>query len=329
MMADIAHPHDRFVKALLSDPKKAGAFLREWLPKEIAALLSPELPELVPGSFVDEKLREHLTDRLYQAKTVSGRTALLYILIDHKSSPDPKVGWQFLRYSVEALKQWEQEHPKWQKLPAIVPFLFYHGAAKWQIPNEFLALVDAEKGWRPYLLNFQFPVFDLGTIPDRNLSRHPGLRAWLLAAKYATRKGRQLEVKEFLIEVLTDVGEDFPVIVRYIMETYQSFGEETFREIIRRVRPEEETKMMSKFAQEILAKGKPEWAQMVRQEGEQKGEARMLSRQLRHRFQDIPTWINEKITKADLPTLEEWGLRFVNAQSLEDVFGNPDDILQQ
>ena len=103
--------------------------------------------------------------------------------------------------------------------------------------------------------------------------------------------------------------------------------------------------MMSKFAQEILAKGKPEWAQMVRQEGrqegeqkgrqegeqkgEQKGEARMLSRQLRHRFQDIPTWINEKITKADLPTLEEWGLRFVNAQSLEDVFGNPDDILQQ
>ena len=77
MMADIAHPHDRFVKALLSDPKKAGAFLREWLPKEIAALLSPELPELVPGSFVDEKLREHLTDRLYPCGTSWKRIKVL------------------------------------------------------------------------------------------------------------------------------------------------------------------------------------------------------------------------------------------------------------
>ena len=57
-----------------------------------------------------------------------------------------------------------------------------------------------------------------------------------------------------------------------------------------------------------------------KQEGEQKGEARMLSRQLRHRFKDVPTWANEKITKADPPTLEEWSLRVLDAQSLEDVF---------
>ena len=317
-MADIAHPHDRFVKALLSDSEKAGTFLREWLPKEIAELLSPESPELVPGSFVDEKLREHLTDRLYLAKTVSGRTALLYVLIDHKSSPDKKAGWQLLRYLVEALKQWERKNPNWKQLPAIVPFLFYNGATEWRIPDEFLALVDAEEGWRPYLLNFRFPTFDLGKIPDRSLSRHPNLRAWLLAAKYATREGQQLEVKEFLVEVLTSAGKDFPIIVRYMMETYQSFGEETFREIIRRVRPEEEAEMMSQFAQEIVAKGKPEWLQ----QGRQQGEGAILLRQLQSRFGDIPSDARDKITKADLPTLEEWSLRILDAQSLEDVFGN-------
>ena len=324
-MADIAHPHDRFVKALLSDPEKAGIFLREWLPKEIAELLSPEPPELVPGSFVDEKLREHLTDRLYLAKTVSGRTALLYTLIDHKSSPDRKIGWQLLRYLVEVLKQWEREHPEWKALPAIVPFVFYNGEAEWRIPDEFLALVDAEEGWRPYLLNFQFSIFDLGIIPDKKLSRHPKLRAWLLAAKYATRRGQQLEVKEFLVEVLTDAGEDFSVIMRYMMETYQSFGEETFREIIRRVRPEEEAKMMSQFAQEIIAKGKPEWLQ----QGRQQGEGAILLRQLQRRFGDIPSDTRDKITKADLSTLEEWSLQVLDAQSLEDVFEDPNDILQK
>ena len=88
--------------------------------------------------------------------------------------------------------------------------------------------------------------------------------------------------------------------------------------------------MMSQFAQEIIAKGKPEWLQQGRQEGEQigeqrgekKGEAKMLSRQLQRRFRDVPTWASDKIAKADLPTLEEWSLRFVDAQSLEDIFGS-------
>ena len=57
-----------------------------------------------------------------------------------------------------------------------------------------------------------------------------------------------------------------------------------------------------------------------RQEGEQKGEARMLLRLLQTRFGDVPTWAREKINKADLPTLEEWSVRFVDAKSLEAVF---------
>ncbi|MBF0605906.1 MAG: Rpn family recombination-promoting nuclease/putative transposase, partial [Nitrospirae bacterium] len=113
-MADIAQPHDRFVRALLSDPERAGALLRERLPKEIAELLSPEPLRLVDGSFVDEALRHHLTDRLFQAKTMTGRTVLLYVLIEHKSFPDRRVGWQVVKYTVEWWKQWERENPDWE-----------------------------------------------------------------------------------------------------------------------------------------------------------------------------------------------------------------------
>ncbi|MBF0382355.1 MAG: Rpn family recombination-promoting nuclease/putative transposase [Magnetococcales bacterium] len=66
------------------------------------------------------------------------------MLIENKISPDPRIGWQLLKYMVEALKQWNLENEGLELLPAIVPFTFYQGEAEWKIPEEFLALVDME-----------------------------------------------------------------------------------------------------------------------------------------------------------------------------------------
>nr|VFJ66301.1 MAG: conserved hypothetical protein (putative transposase or invertase) [Candidatus Kentron sp. DK] len=183
MTDDVAHPHDRFMKDMLSLPDRAGMLLRERLPESVTKYLSDDPPEPMQDSFVDERLRQHFSDRLFRVKTINGQNAFLYVLIEHKSSPDNKVGWQLLRYLVEILKQWEKENPDWDRLPAIVPLVFYHGAKDWKIPNEFLHLVDAEEGWKPYLLNFRYPVLDLGEVPDTELSAHPRLRSWLGACR--------------------------------------------------------------------------------------------------------------------------------------------------
>ena len=78
--------------------------------------------------------------------------------------------------------------------------------------------------------------------------------------------------------------------------------------------------MMSQFAQDVaqdvIANRNPKWAEMVRQDKA----GNMLLRQIQRRFGDAPTWAREKIAKADLLTLEEWSLRFVDAQSLEEIF---------
>ena len=66
--------------------------------------------------------------------------------------------------------------------------------------------------------------------------------------------------------------------------------------------------------------------ELARDEGEQKGHHKRASvtllSQVEHRFGDTPTWARDKIAKADLPTLEEWSLRILDAQSMEDVFGD-------
>jgi len=121
----IPHPHDHFMKELLAYPEAAGALLRERLPEAVVKFLSAKPPQLVPNSFVDEELREHLSDRLFKVETIHGKTAFLYVLVEHKSTPDHKVGWQLLKYLVEILKQWERKQPNWKHLPAIVPFVAY------------------------------------------------------------------------------------------------------------------------------------------------------------------------------------------------------------
>ena len=354
-MTNISQPHDLFFKELTSRSERAGALLRERLPHEIVKSLSTKPPEPVPGSFVEEQLREHLSDRLFKVETIGGRTAFLYVLIEHKSTPDGKVGWQLLRYMVEILKQWEKENPNWDRLPAIVPFVFYHGAEEWKIPNEFVHLVNAEEGWESYLLNFRFPVLDLGTIPDKQLSDDRHLYVWLLAMKYATRKEQQMAIRERLIEALRQVPEALRPILFYLIQTYR-YDEQTLRGIIREVQPREEDTMMSQFAQEIEKRvhqsalqqgrlegrqeGHLEGIQQGRQEGrlegmqkgrlegllegeikgEARGEAKLLFRQLSRRFQPLPDGIVERLYGADSDTIERWADHVLDAKSLDEVF---------
>jgi len=222
---------------------------------------------------------------------LSGGT-LRYVLVEHKSTPNHKVGWQLLRYLVEILKQWERSHPNWDQLPAIVPFVFYHGPDEWKIPDELLPLVDAEQGWRPYLPNFRFPVLDLGRIPDRVLSADYRLQAWLLATKYTIRKAQQIAIQGLLIEALRRASEDLRPIIHYLIQVY-CYDEQTLRHIIHEVRPEEEAAIMSQFAQDIrqkaLQEGIQQGVQLGIRKGRLEGEARLLLRILPRRFGPLPT----------------------------------------
>jgi hypothetical protein len=69
----------------------------------------------------------------------------------------------------------------------------------------------------------------------------------------------------------------------------------------------------------MLATRAEVWKQQWLQEGEQKGEATLLLRQLERRFGALPDWARDRIAIADTATLEEWGLRVLDAGSLEDV----------
>ena len=47
----------------------------------------------------------------------------------------------------------------------------------------------------------------------------------------------------------------------------------------------------------------------------------MLARQLERRFGAVPNWARERMASADIASLEDWGLRLLDAASIEEVFG--------
>ena len=68
----------------------------------------------------------------------------------------------------------------------------------------------------------------------------------------------------------------------------------------------------TRFYQEVFAEG--------RIEGEARGEARLLRKQLSRRFGALPVWAEAKLAAAHPAQLEMWGERVLEARSLETVF---------
>ncbi|MBF0612993.1 MAG: Rpn family recombination-promoting nuclease/putative transposase [Magnetococcales bacterium] len=316
-MTNLPQPHDRLFKALLSHPETAGALLREYLPAPIVALLTPDNPELVSETFVSQELRPVYSDRVFRSKTVTGKEVFFYTLMEHKSYLDQQVALQLGRGIMGIKEMVAKQDPDWTVLPAVLPFVLFHGAQEWTIPTEFLGVVDADPAFHPYLMNFSYILADLGPIPDSRLARDARLRAGLLALKYGTRDAKsQMAALENIIAALLEAPELIIPVVIYMLTTFPSVDQNKVHEIVLQVCPQEETKMLSIFAREIIDQNKQAWLQ----KGEQNGWMEAILELLGERFGVVPEWARLRVAEADLETLKRWSKKIFGAETIEHVF---------
>ena len=74
----------------------------------------------------------------------------------------------------------------------------------------------------------------------------------------------------------------------------------------------------------MLAEKAPTWTEMWERQGlergRREGESTMLLRQLERRFGPLDEHTRQRLESADADRLLEWGDRFVDASTLQDVF---------
>ena len=70
-----------------------------------------------------------------------------------------------------------------------------------------------------------------------------------------------------------------------------------------------------------LVEGKEQGLAQGKKQGRQEGEVILLKRLLTHRFGDLPAWVEAQLESATTETLEQWGERILDAETLKEIFG--------
>ena len=201
-MSSTMQPHDRLIRDLLSNTKRAAQYLTSVLPSSITEAYDFERLRRVPTDFVTPRFREKRVDMLLfvprRGAAAGDRSAglLLYVLFEHLSTPDPLTPLRLLGYQVTLWEQWLRDLPREHsrvglRLPPILPLVLYQGKATWTVAPDMQAMLNLDglqestrEALMPYLVNQRYMLQNLGTTRDEDIGPRGMVRVTLLMMKH-------------------------------------------------------------------------------------------------------------------------------------------------
>jgi len=343
-------PHDKLFKAVFSEPEEAGAWLRGVLPRDVVEALNFKKMRLESGEFVDRSLNDRHSDLLFSTCWKDGSVCLLYVLIEHQSTPDPMMAFRIARYIVRIWERW-QEKPenKYEKqLPMVLPVVVYHGERYWKAGG-LEALVKRPEGLEVALGNLvpqlDYQLVNLRTlsddqIPGRALGRLTlmmlrnvalGHNLWRLLFQWgwllddAWRESGERAI-ELLLSYIYRVNEepDEGEVRAFLAENLQP----TTREVFVNAKKTAAEKWFEEGLETGLEKGLKEGRVAGRAEGREKGQQEgivlglrfFLLKSLERQFGTLEPWHIVAVQTAERTRLEQIIERQGGAETLDEVF---------
>ena len=160
------HSHDVLFKSLLSRKDVVRDFLQVFLP-DISGYLDFSTLEFHKKSFVDQQMKESFSDLVVSCRTTVGE-ALIVFLYEHKSKKDKYLYVQLLNYITRIFRFYQRQK---QRLPIVVPVVFYHGQEKFVYPNYDEIFVRAPEIFGRFIPKFNVKFFDLYTYGEEYIKR--------------------------------------------------------------------------------------------------------------------------------------------------------------
>ena len=322
MSDTITNPHDSFFKEIFSRPEHARDFLQNYLPADLLRLLDLSSLKISKDTFVDPELQQHFSDLLYEVKLPNQSVALVYLLFEHKSYPEPYIAFQLLRYMTRI---WEQLLKQKQPLAPILPLVLYHGRSRWTVSPHFRDLFDLPEALRPYFPDFSYQLYDLSRYDEEQLKGQIILQVVLRLLKYSLRPEindrlsntlallRQLAEKQTVMEYLY-------VFVRYLSQGVDQVDETVLQEAVMNLLDEGDEFMPTlaeKWKEEGIAIGLEQGREEGREEGRE-ATLKILRRFLTQRFGIDLDHFDELYEQCNLQTLDRLSDIAFEAESLAD-----------
>ena len=131
---------------------------------------------------------------------------------------------------------------------------------------------------------------------------------------------------EFLDTVLLGLQSDpdlYHQVLEYILHVYSVPDLEWLSTVLENKLGYPEV-TLNTIAETLIAQGKAQGRAEGEAKGQAEGEAKMLARLLERRFGPLPRSARERIAAAAIEQLDRWGDGVLEAQSLDDLLGQPE-----
>ncbi len=268
------------------------------------------------GSFVDEALRGTQSDMLFEVELASGGLALVYVLAEHKSRPDPGTPLQLADYMVRIWTRYAQGRAdRLRALPPVLPVVFYRGEDSWSVADGLEAMIAADDRELVVLPGERYVLRALSELPTEDLSHDAALRAGLIALTRRARKGLAM-----IVEGLADDNTLQKQVFEYILLTYPEAEMEALRANLPAAGANDMEGLVGTIAEALMERGRAEGLERGEARGLERGKAEGLARLLERRFGTLPRTARDRIAAAGLDELNACLDRILDADSLDAVF---------
>ena len=294
----VSQPHDKYFQRVFSNEQDAASLLRTCVPRPLADTLKWSTLTLLRGRFVADDWRRNETDLLYSVEREgTERPVLVYVLLEHQSTADQWLRLRLLGYCVQVWQQWHRNHEDEERLPLLVPLVFYQGAQRWEYEREFAQLVmDAAPEWR-WVPRFEHLLIDQTELGAQSVTGAVAARV-LQIAMMATFREAPRELLERVTRLIGELYrakgfEEVAKHVEYVLATQPAAQRKLFAEALRRNVPGRGGEVMN-YVEEMIERG--------RREGELKGRREFVRAIEGFVARDIPWSTIEAATGIDEAT---------------------------
>ena len=299
----INHPHDKAMRAILSNKKEAANIINISLGLDGTRRVKPNEIVEYKTDFVTKDYFNREIDIIYKDLTQKN----LFYIIEHQTKIDYQMQIRLIEYYTEVMRNTytNKEKGKKYKIPTIIPIILYGGNKKWNAKNYMDKSQIPGREIVPMNIG-EYVVLDANDYTIEKLKNTPGatLRL-LLLEKSKTIQEATNKVEEIAKEQLEP--ETKSAIIQYINFFIEGkYGEEVARSMIEKlnINYKEEKSMLSDVLDQIEERGRKEGIKEGRTEGLQESKRKMIK--------VAKNLLKKGLSKAEVAEITELNIKEIN-----------------
>ncbi|WP_374580465.1 Rpn family recombination-promoting nuclease/putative transposase [Pseudoduganella sp.] len=318
--------HDSAFRALFAHPEIVKDLLQGFLPSAWSADFEFDTLERVNGSYVGDAGEQRHSDMVWRLR-MQGDWLYLYVLLEFQSSPDP---WMALRMQVylgllyqDLVKR--HETPTRGKLPPVVPVVLYTGARKGLVKEQLRELIMPPRaGLDIYQAAQRYVLIDLRRASRRFHFSLDNLLGALALMAYVVPDEWPIELAQRFEQWLQQAGGiELRRTVMVWLQTRLPAADSRHTLEWKQIAQIEEADVAN------IRNGMPLFPTFVEQFAwgyEQNAKQKLLERQLRKRFGEIPAAYAVELGMAGPVEFDAWFDRLIDGKSLDEIFAPIPDV---